>query len=59
MDESIYYDSIEVLALSGKVLRKFESKRDQYELKLPAGAYLVHVKNLDELVFSQKIVIYD
>jgi hypothetical protein len=57
IDEGIKYDGIEVLGLSGKILRKFDRKRDQYELKLPAGAYLVHLKNLDELVFSQKIVI--
>lgn len=54
---TLVYNEVKVLDLSGKVVRKFGQKKDQYQLILPSGAYLVQLSNNDELVLSKKIVI--
>jgi hypothetical protein len=58
-DEYLTYDKLEILDLSGKVLREFRNTQDQYNLKLPSGAYLVLLRKNEQLVLSKKIVIGD
>jgi hypothetical protein len=56
-DEGLDFTHIDILDLTGKVLRKFNHKSDHYELKLPEGAYLVQLSNKEGLVMSKKIII--
>ena len=51
------FTDIEILDLSGKVLKKFKAGKEQYDLKLPNGIYIIKLINGSSTIKTGKILI--
>jgi len=51
------FTRIEVLDMNGRTVKKLKAGKDNYELKLNSGSYLVNLYNAENLVASQKVIV--
>jgi hypothetical protein len=51
------YNEVEVLSLSGKVLKRFESAQTTYDLNLPDGMYIIKLKLKRKVIKTEKILL--
>ncbi len=51
------FTRIEVLDMNGRAVKKLKAGKDNYELKLNPGSYLVNLYNDQNLVTSQKVIV--
>jgi hypothetical protein len=50
------YDGIEVLSLTGKILKKFNSYKSVYNLDLPDGVYIIKLLSKQKVIKTEKIL---
>jgi hypothetical protein len=50
------FDEIEILSLSGRILKKLPSGKSVYDLNLPDGMYIIKLKSKDKVVKTEKIL---
>ena len=50
------FDEVEILNLTGKVLKKYPSYQNTYEFNLPDGIYIVKLRSKNKLVKTEKIL---
>jgi hypothetical protein len=50
------YDEIQILSLTGKILKKIKSYRSEYILNLPDGIYIVKLISKNNVVKTEKIL---
>ena len=55
-DKSLY-DEIEVLSLTGRVLKTFSSGKMVYDLNLPDGIYIIKLKSKEKVIKTQKVLL--
>jgi len=51
------YDEIEVLSLTGRVLKTFSSGEMVYDLNLPDGIYIIKLKSKEKVIKTQKVLL--
>lgn len=51
------FTDIEILDLSGKVLKRMKADKEQYELKLSNGIYIIKLINGNETIRIEKIIL--
>jgi hypothetical protein len=51
------FDEIEILSLTGKVMKKISSESRTYSLNLPDGIYIIKLKSEEKVIKTQKILL--
>jgi len=51
------YTEMEILNLSGKVLKRFKSVKQVYNLNLPDGLYIIQLKSKRKVIKTEKILL--
>ena len=56
-ENKVLFDEIEILSLSGRVMRTYSSENRIYDLNLPDGLYIVKLKSEEKVIKTQKILL--
>jgi hypothetical protein len=55
--DQLSYSEVEIRDLSGKLVKRFLKVKDEYELHLPAGNYIVQLKESSNVIARGKMII--